>query len=469
VPVRTFLPALSRLVLGLGLFVGLAPAPWALEPELHLQRAELEKLRGRLSVVSQALNEAATDHAQEVLALAKAQRAVSQASRRLQEASLKKTTLAREAAGLQAVMDRLNTHIAEGHARLASWVRHTHIHRHGGSLGKWGLDHRLGDPEPSDQDSQTDQGPLYRDNLQRDLIYLAKIGRVHQANIESLRKNLAEHERLMKTMVAQRQRLTELEDRLKAEELQLQEALHLRREKAAEIERLLGERKIEERTLKEDEARLETLMRALERQAAENSARMKPPLASHAPGSDAASPPPDSRDLGMTSAPKPATEATQLSPEPPSSVPPPLSADLESPVSGPLAVRFSQLEGQLRPPVRGPITVRFGARRPGGGSTSSGVFIQASHGSEVKAIAAGTVVFSDWLRGFGNLLIIDHGEDYHSVYGNNDVLLREEYDRIQAGDVLAHVGDSGNQGQSGLYFEIRHRSRPQDPMRWMGR
>jgi septal ring factor EnvC (AmiA/AmiB activator) len=83
-------------------------------------------------------------------------------------------------------------------------------------------------------------------------------------------------------------------------------------------------------------------------------------------------------------------------------------------------------------------------------------------------VAPGTVVFADWLRGFGNLLVIDHGDDFLSVYGNNESLLAAVGAVVKNGDSVATVGNSGGNADSGLYFELRHRGQPFDPLKWVG-
>jgi septal ring factor EnvC (AmiA/AmiB activator) len=98
--------------------------------------------------------------------------------------------------------------------------------------------------------------------------------------------------------------------------------------------------------------------------------------------------------------------------------------------------------------------------------TWKGVFIRAPLGAEVRAVAAGRVVFADWLRGFGNLLIADHGDGLLSVYGNNESLLRSVGERIDAEEVIAVVGNTGGNTESGLYFELRLEGRPIDPLKW---
>ena len=121
--------------------------------------------------------------------------------------------------------------------------------------------------------------------------------------------------------------------------------------------------------------------------------------------------------------------------------------------------------GSLRLPVRGAVSGRFGSARDGGG-TWRGLFIKAGSGSEVKAIAGGRVVFSEWMRGFGNLLIVDHGDAYLSIYGNNESLLKQVGQAIKGGETIATVGNSGGNPESGLYFELRHQGQPIDPMKW---
>lgn len=128
---------------------------------------------------------------------------------------------------------------------------------------------------------------------------------------------------------------------------------------------------------------------------------------------------------------------------------------------------FSQLKGKLVLPVRGDITNRFNTRRPDSNVLWKGLFLRTSGGQAVKAIATGQVVYGDWLRGFGNLLIIDHGKGYMSLYGNNETLYKQVGDLVHGGDVIAAVGNSGGNEDFGLYFELRYESMPLDPMKWM--
>ncbi|HYU67957.1 MAG TPA: peptidoglycan DD-metalloendopeptidase family protein [Burkholderiales bacterium] len=128
---------------------------------------------------------------------------------------------------------------------------------------------------------------------------------------------------------------------------------------------------------------------------------------------------------------------------------------------------LSGLKRGLRLPIRGVLANRFGAQRPSGGPPWKGLFIRSPSGQEVRAVASGRVVFTDWLRGFGNLLIIDHGKGYLTIYGNNESVLKQVGERVRTGDAVATVGASGGNMESGLYFEIRHEGKAFDPMRWV--
>jgi septal ring factor EnvC (AmiA/AmiB activator) len=127
---------------------------------------------------------------------------------------------------------------------------------------------------------------------------------------------------------------------------------------------------------------------------------------------------------------------------------------------------FRTLRGKLRLPVKGELVAKYGSRRDEGPSWK-GLFIRTEEGSEVKAVADGEVIFADWLRGFGNLVIIDHGDQYLTIYGNNQSLFKHAGDAVKTGEVIANTGSSGGIEQPGLYFEMRHDGRPFDPLRWV--
>ncbi len=128
---------------------------------------------------------------------------------------------------------------------------------------------------------------------------------------------------------------------------------------------------------------------------------------------------------------------------------------------------FASLKGRLDLPVRGELMNRYGTPREETGATWKGLFIRSVAGETVHAVADGRVVYADWLRGFGNLLILDHGSRFMSLYANNDGLLRKVGESVRGGDPIAHVGASGDNVESGLYFELRRDGKPFDPLGWV--
>jgi len=137
------------------------------------------------------------------------------------------------------------------------------------------------------------------------------------------------------------------------------------------------------------------------------------------------------------------------------------------PEAGRGAGLFATLRGKLRLPTRGELINRFGTPRIESGVSWKGLFIRGVSGQEVRAVAGGQVVYAEWMRGFGNLLIIDHGQGYLTVYGNNEALLKQVGDAVNTGDTVATVGNSGGNPDSGLYFEMRHQGKAFDPLRWV--
>jgi len=132
-------------------------------------------------------------------------------------------------------------------------------------------------------------------------------------------------------------------------------------------------------------------------------------------------------------------------------------------------VPFRTLKGKLPWPSAGNIRHRFGTPRGSGDLSWKGVLVTARPGTPVHAISHGRVAFADWLRGFGLLMIIEHGDGYMSLYGHSESLFKDVGDWVEAGEIIGKVGDSGGRKMSGLYFEIRHLGTPVDPMRWCGR
>ena len=127
---------------------------------------------------------------------------------------------------------------------------------------------------------------------------------------------------------------------------------------------------------------------------------------------------------------------------------------------------FSQLRGQLAWPAKGKIKKLFGRQKPLSDLSWQGIMIYAPAGNYVRAVSRGRIAFANWLRGFGNLIIIDHGNSYLSLYGHNESLFKSAGEWVESGDIISSIGSSGGQQNSGLYFEIRKKGKPQNPTKW---
>ena len=447
--------ALWHGLLALGLLLPCCAAVQAEPPaqtEASQKRADLDELKQRLEAMQQALAATESSQAAEARALADTERAVSVARRQTRETAAEKARIEAAMLALSERMRLLETRLGEGRRHFAAWLREAYVHQSlASAIPVLGADGESA--------------------LTRDAYYLERLGRARLAVAERLRNDLAEQARAGEELSTRRQQLTELELRVQKEQAELEEALSKRQGALAVLAQKARDQKKAVEELRDDEKRLarviDELARLARKQAAEAAARAAAEAAARARAEKAA------REQAAAAA-RSASAASTAQAE--SGVREIRRTEPVEPVRGsaqvaaaptPTGVRFSQLQGRLGFPVRGELVGRFGAARAGGGTAWRGVFIRAANGAEVKAVAPGQVVFSDWLRGFGNLIIVDHGDDYLTIYGNNDALLKTVGQSVAGGEVLASVGASGSEQETGLYFEIRHQGRPVDPQRWM--
>ncbi len=138
----------------------------------------------------------------------------------------------------------------------------------------------------------------------------------------------------------------------------------------------------------------------------------------------------------------------------------------DTPLVPALKARFRENKGNLPLPAKGKILGRFGAPKSFGKLRWKGVFLAGRVGQDVISVAYGRVAFADWLRGFGLLLILEHGDGYMTLYGHNQSLYVQVGDWVQAGQVVASMGNTGDAPQAGVYFEIRQKGQPRDPLKW---
>lgn len=257
--------------------------------------------------------------------------------------------------------------------------------------------------------------------MARQLHYLAHIARARAQLVDGLRRNLREIDRLKTEIAEEAAAIARIAAEQTAQRKRLEQEKRARAGVLSRVSRDIRSQQREMRAMQANENRLSRLVDQLAKLV------VRKPAASGRP--------------------RPRTEAL------------PSSRNDDSP--------FAALRGKLALPVRGELGSRFGSPRADGGVTWKGLFIAARSGEDVRAVADGRVVYADWLRGFGNLLIVDHGDSYMTLYANAEALLKQVGDVIRGGEPVATVGNSGGNAESGLYFEMRHEGRPFDPLNWV--
>ncbi|MBI5463249.1 MAG: peptidoglycan DD-metalloendopeptidase family protein [Gammaproteobacteria bacterium] len=243
-------------------------------------------------------------------------------------------------------------------------------------------------------------------HMGRTLVYYRYLNQARLNRIQQVEATLAQLDALQQQIDAQRVALTETQDRQSAEMEKLAEERQRRESLLGKLHAEIRDRGDQLAQMQKDEKRLEQLIQGLQRALAE--------------------------------------VVPKDSPRRP----------------------FAKLKRKLPWPVNGKLAAGFGDRREVGDLRWRGAFIAAPANREVRAVAHGRVAFADWLRGFGLLIIIDHGDDYMTLYGHNQALYKAVGDRVAPGDVIAGVGDTGGMDRNGVYFELRHKGEPQNPQTW---
>ncbi|MEL4893745.1 peptidoglycan DD-metalloendopeptidase family protein [Xanthomonas protegens] len=271
------------------------------------------------------------------------------------------------------------------------------------------------------------------------LAYHRYLQRERAQRIATLTHELQALEQVQREVVEQKQQLSEAQRRQQEQAQALQRDRKQRASVVSELDQRYQDRSEREKALGQDAKALETLLANLRAAAARAEAERRAAARREAAEQAAQA--------------KAAAKAGRGG----GKIPPKVVAS-----APPLKV------GGLGWPLSGDLIARYGGRLPDG-RTSSGVLIAAPAGSTVTAVADGTVVFSDWMTGYGMILIVDHGNGYMSLYAHNDTLLRDAGAKVKRGDAVAKVGNSGGQGRPALYFELRRNGQPVDPSSWLQR
>lgn len=303
-------------------------------------------------------------------------------------------------------------------------------------------------------DRQGTAGPLKSllardrvDDAQRMLAYHGYLQQARARRIQTLRTQLGELERVEADIARRTGELTAAQRAQAGQLAQLQRDRAARAALVAELEARYRDREAREKALGHDAKALEQLLAKLRAAAAKARAEQKRIAAQRAREAAAAAR---------------AAKASTPGAPPGAATPRPTRAPLR------VASAPAPQVGGLGWPVAGALLAGYRAMMPDG-RLSDGLLIGASAGSAVHAVADGTVVYAEWMTGYGMLLIVDHGNGYMSLYAHNDALLKDAGARVKRGDPVATVGTSGGQGRAALYFELRRGGQPVDPGVWLRR
>ena len=369
------------------------------------KQEELKELRSRIQSLQEELEQATEDRSEVADALKKSERRISDVNRGLRDLEHRQRSLSRDLKQLNEDTRSTQGEIAEQQKRLAALLKERYIQGGGDALKLM-----LNGQNPGE--------------VARNLEYYGYIGRARADLIRQHRESLARLRTLQDKTRQQNDSLTQVKQERVTQKKTLEAEKGARQEVLYKLSEQIRHQRKEIDTLARDEKRLTRLIEKLARLAAASVAKPAAPA-------------------------KPGQKVDRVA-----------DASLAS-------LDFVRLKGKLALPVAGEIQHKFGASRDGGGPAWKGLFIRARQGQDVRAVGSGKVAFADWLRGFGNLLVIDHGNGYLSLYSNNESLYKQPGEPVRAGDVVAAVGATGGQDEPGLYFELRHQGKPFDPLAWV--
>jgi len=372
---------------------------------------ELKALRAKLEAIKNDIARSETSRNETTAALKAAETAISDANRKLTELGASKEEIDAHLDSLRGQRNEVEKRLDKQRSLAARLVHQHYTAAPAGAL----------------QALAAGQNP---NELARTTTYLGYVARARREILDALRRDGEALRGLEQETATRQAELNAIQQARLAERRRLESERENRKQVLTRIAATIDRQRQTADALAKDEARLAKLVEDIARMLAARKAK----------GAQARKPP-------SASAPAPSSP----------SLPP----------AGTGHSVFEQLKGRLQMPVRGELVGRFGSPRSDSGASWRGLFIQAPTGREVKAVAPGRVVFADWLRGFGNLLILDHGDGFMSLYGNNETLIGRIGEPVRGGDTVAIVGASGGNTVSGLYFELRHQGRPFDPLGWL--
>jgi septal ring factor EnvC (AmiA/AmiB activator) len=404
------------------------PAPAATPQRQQSLQREQQQVQAALARLKRDLAAAEASRSEASAGLAAAERAISQTNRRLRELAAGRQRVEQQLSALNRREQDALARQVEEQRRLNQWLRQQHT-----TTDSEPLQQLLAGGDPNQR--------------LRDGVYLAYLSRDADAAVAQLQQRRVELAVLREESAVKAAELAKIAADEATNRAQLEREQAARKQALDRLAKQIAGQRESLAKMEADDKRLGALLDRISAILADQQ-RREAERQRQARGKDGS-------NAGKAAAQRP--------PSPTDSKP---TAAISPPADG----KFGQLKGKMNLPVAGTVTARFGATRRGEGGTGpswKGVFIRAAAGAEVRSVGDGQVVFADWLRGFGNLIVIDHGDGFLSVYGNNEALLRNPGDRVTVGEVISSVGNTGGSETPGLYFELRFQGRPFDPLTWV--
>ena len=408
-------------------------------------------LRKKLSELKENILKTEKAHTHAADALAASEAAISNANRSLRELSTEQAKTQKQLSTLSKNQQELEANIVKQRARLSKILRNQYQNGEQDHLKLM-----LSGENPN--------------QIGRELRYLGYISLAQSKVITELDNNLRAVEENKTKAEEARAALEEIAQEQREQKALLEKEKNNRKSLVTQLSSKLQNQRKEAGNLAKDEERLASLVDRLtnliaQQRKADEAAALAKKRAKQSKEVTASRERPAEKSVEKSASKNTDKEASNNNKSKPST-----AADKEDDVPTDLSANndFAKLRGKLRMPVKGELVASFGSKRNDGPSWK-GLFIKAGEGTDVRAAADGVVIFADWMRGFGNLLIIDHGSQYMTIYGNNQSLLKRPGDKVKLGEVVAAAGNSGGNEHSGLYFEMRHQGRAIDPLVWINR
>lgn len=404
--------------------------------QAEANRLELQK---KLQAIKREINK--TENAKENVAdsLEESEQAISEAIRTLRDLKLEQAETQTALSALQEQRLRLEQQVEQQKKQLSNFLQRQYIHGEGNRMKLL-----LSGDNPN--------------RINRDLHYQGYISQTQAKMISVLHQSIAEVEKNTQKAEEVKQALQEIAQEEQQHKQSLEREKNKHAEVLAQLSKKLQEQKKQAEILQKDEQRLSQFVTRLNK-LIEDQARAEILE--------------KQRKARLERERLAQQNKTPNNKEPIKKPPQPTAEEEETEVSKQVVEKrqaasqqFSRLKGQLNWPVRGEVAVKFGATRVDSVKWK-GLFIKAASGNTINAIASGTVVVSEWMRGYGNIVIVNHGGDYLSLYSYNQANLKKVGDNVKAGEAIATVGNSGGNEETGLYFEMRYRGQVFDPMIWL--